>query len=235
MILGLQRVFIVGLIVKVGSDLLFGAIRMCLPPAVVEEELRLRDLGRCSLLTPGIAGSLSALILAIILFYLVFPEFQSRSLASWTWAACNPENGVLHGRLVPLVFVWMLRVAWLRKKNEILRPSTWGLALLAIGLLFFLVAMRLGQPRLALLGLPFVVLGLVQFWFGLGIARAAILPALFLWFMIPLPGLEAIVTGSWQVKIMNASYVLGNLLGLDLTMSGAGLEMANGRFRIAEG
>lgn len=129
----------------------------------------------------------------------------------------------------------MLRVAWLRKKNEILRPSTWGLALLAIGLLFFLVAMRLGQPRLALLGLPFVVLGLVQFWFGLGIARAAILPALFLWFMIPLPGLEAIVTGSWQVKIMNASYVLGNLLGLDLTMSGAGLEMANGRFRIAEG
>lgn len=79
--------FIVGLIVKVGFDLLFGAIKMCLPPAVVEEELRLRDLGRCSLLTRGISGSLSDLILAIILFYPVFPEFQSRSLASWTWAA----------------------------------------------------------------------------------------------------------------------------------------------------
>ena len=114
------------------------------------------------------------------------------------------------------------------------RPSYCGLVLLLPGLLLFLVAMRMDQPRVALVGLPFLVLGLVLFWFGTRIARAMILPALFLLFMIPAPGLVALISGAWTVEMMKVTYHVGNFLGMDLTMTGSSIWVSSGKFRIAE-
>lgn len=197
--------------------------------------MRLREVGREPFPGRWFAGTLSMVLVAIILFYPIFSSFESSSLASWTWAACNSLNDFVHGRLVPLVFPWMVWAVWRRRQNDLVRPSYWGLVLLLPGLLLFLVAMRIEQPRIALVGLPFVVLGLVLFWFGTRIARAMILPAFFLLFMVPVPGLVALISGILTVEMMKATYHVGNFFGMDLTMTGSSIWMSSGEFRIAEG
>ena len=208
---------------------------MCCSSEVVTGDEQLDGIDGLAMPSKRVAASLSFILTSIILFYPVFPSLSGRSLASWTWLACNSYNGFLHGRMVPFVFSWMLWVVWQRKENDSCKPSIWGMGLLLLGLLFFLVAMRLTQPRVALLGLPFVVLGLVQFWFGGRVARAAILPAFFLWFMIPIPVLPALVAGMWRVEMMTLSYEIGTLLGMDLTMAGLTIEMKGSELRFAEG
>ncbi|MDB4438589.1 exosortase/archaeosortase family protein [bacterium] len=202
---------------------------------MVREDEHLNGVDGLAMPSKWLAASLSFILISAILFYPVFSSLPGRSLALWTWLACNSYNGFLHGRLVPLVFLWMLWMVWQRRENDTCKPSIMGVGLLLLGLLFFLVAMRLTQPRVALLGLPFVVLGLVHFWFGGRVARAAIFPAFFLWFMIPIPVLQALVSGMWRVEMMTLSYEIGTLLGMDLAMTGLTIEMKGSGLRFAEG
>ena len=174
----------------------------------------------------------------LVLMYFVYPAFPTtlgKSLAGWTWFACNDKNGFLHGRFIPVAFVVMCWFAYQRGKDELVRPSYWGLAILAFGLLFFFAAMRTIQPRLAIVGAPFVVIGIVYYLFGRGVTKHMIFPAFFLWFSMPVPGLEMLLTGNLQVFITKACYQVGIMLGMDLSVQGNNISIANSSLNIAEG
>ncbi|MDC0302636.1 hypothetical protein OAL23_00570 [bacterium] len=141
-------------------DILLLGPEMCCSLEMVREDEHLNGVDGLAMPSKWLAASLSVILISAILFYPVFSSLPGRSLALWTWLACNSYNSFLHGRLVPLVFLWMLWMVWQRRENDTCKPSIMGVGLLLLGLLFFLVAMRLTQPRVALLGLPFVVLGL---------------------------------------------------------------------------
>lgn len=175
------------------------------------------------------------LLLMMYFLYPAFPTTEGKTLAGWTWYACNDKNNFLHGRFVPIAFGVMIWMAWQKTKAEILQPSYWGLAVLLLGLLFYVVAVRTLQPRMALIGLPFVVIGFTYFLCGFGIARHVIFPAFFLWFSIPVPGLEAVLTGNLQTLITRSCYHVGLFLGMDLTSSGATISIAGSSVEIAEG
>jgi exosortase len=174
-------------------------------------------------------------LLIMYVFYPAFPTTEGKTLAGWTWYACNAKANFLHGRFVPIAFGVMIWLAWKETKNEILKPSYWGGVILFLGLIFYVVAVRTIQPRMALIGMPFVVIGFTYFLCGFGIARHVIFPAFFLWFSIPVPGLEAVLTGNLQTLITRSCYHVGLFVGMDLTSSGATISISGSSVEIAEG
>ena len=186
---------------------------------------------------PVRAIGFGALALLVFVYFIhpAYPTVMGKSLAGWTWHGCNSVNGFLHGRFVPVAFGVMIWLAWKQVRNLQARPSYWGLLLLGLGFLLFLVSIRTIQPRLALIGAPFVVIGFTQYLFGFQITKHVVFPAFFLWFASPVPGLEAILTGNLQTFITKTCYHGGLMLGMDLTLSGSKIYIAGSTLDIAEG
>jgi len=175
---------------------------------------------------------------ALFFMYVVYPAYPTtpgKNLAMWTWMACNSQNGFLHGRFIPVAFCVMIWLAWKGNKDEKISPSLWGLAALIFGLLLYVVSIRTIQPRLALIGVPFVIVGITHYCFGWKITKAVLFPAFFFWFTIPVPGLETLLTGRLQILITKLCYNAGMLLGMDLTLSGTTVSVKGTDLDIAPG
>ena len=121
-------------------------------------------------------GALGVLVL-IYFIYPAYPSFVHKTLATWTWGACNPISNFLHGRFVPVAFGVMIWMAYQKTKKMDAKSSYTGLLFLLLGLFFFLISMRTIQPRLALIGAPFVVIGYAYYLFGFQIAKHIIFPS----------------------------------------------------------
>lgn len=187
--------------------------------------------------TPSFALGLGALIilLAMFAFYPAYPTTEGKSLAGWTWVACNSQNGFLHGRFIPFAFCVMVWLAWQKTKNLKMAPSWLGLVALFLGLLLYLASIRTIQPRLALIGAPFVIIGFTHFFFGWQVTKAIIFPAFFFWFAIPVPGLETLLTGRLQILITKLCYYAGVGIGMDLSMTGTSINVKGVDLEIAPG
>lgn len=193
---------------------------------------QIKSLSKPMLVTAGLA----ALVLLLMYFlYPAYPTTPGRTLAGWTWDACNPKSGYLHGRFVPVAVMVMLWMAWQKEKEQVIRPSYWGLVPLGVGLLLYLISIRTIQPRLALIGAPLVVVGLSYFYFGWRISKSVLFPAFFLWFSIHVPGLEAALTGRLQTLITKSCYEMGLMMGMNLTSSGSEISVKGTDLEIAEG
>jgi exosortase len=174
----------------------------------------------------------------LLLMYTLYPAYPTTgglTLAGWTWDACNDDNGFLHGRFIPIAFCGMIWIAWKNTRQEAISPSHWGLVALAFGLLLYVVSIRTIQPRLALIGVPFVIIGITHYCFGWKITKAVIFPAFFFWFTIPVPGLETLLTGRLQILITKLCYHAGMLIGMDLTLSGSTVSVKGTDLEIAAG
>lgn len=181
---------------------------------------------------------IAALFLYFYLFYPAFPTTQGKTLAGWTWLACNDGNGFLHGRVIPLVFCVLVYLAVKKVKDYEVSSEKWGLLLLLVGILFYLMAVRTIQPRLASIGAPFVITGLAYYLFGKRIAAHFVFPAFFLWFAVPIPGLNTLLTAQLQGLITEVCYHGGMLIGMDLVREGNNITVVGGGadpVRIAEG
>ena len=80
-----------------------------------------------------------------------------------------------------------------------------------------------------------MIIGLAHFCFGFKIMQAVIFPAFFFWFTIPVPGLEAALTGNLQTFITKACYQVGTFMGMDLTSTGSTITVKGTDLEIAEG
>ena len=165
-------------------------------------------------------GVVCVTLLGIYLFYPAYSTATEKSLGGWTFAACNSQNGFLHGRLVPLIFPWLLWWAWRGKKDVVVKPSYWGLVGIVVGLVLFWASMPMVQPRWALFGVPFLLLGLGQYLFGWKVVRGLVFPAFFWWFVIPVPELEALFVGNVISWLVSSTHHVGLFFGLDLVREG---------------
>jgi len=167
-----------------------------------------------------IAGASLLLLFFLYTLYPAFPTAAGKSLGGWTWLACNSYHGFLHGRLVLIIFPWLIYFAYLRSKDLTISPSYWGLISLMIGFSLFYSGARATQPRFALFGAPFVVIGLAHYLFGRKIAKTTLFPAFFLWFAIPIPGFTPWFFNFLEPRIFSATVNISPFIGLDLTSSG---------------
>jgi exosortase len=178
--------------------------------------------------------------LALAYFYGWVQSFGPRhamSAFSWLVSTWNPRTGYEHGYMVPFLFVFLV----VRRLPQVLaapvRPTAWGLALVVVGALFFVAAVRTFQPRVALAGLPLIVLGGIAWWRGWASARLLAFPVLLLYFVVPVPGMIQ-ATNGLQLLATKSAYYLSKVFGIQASLSGNdiySIPMGKWNFNIAEG
>jgi exosortase len=122
------------------------------------------------------------LLVLLALWLLAFAPVEPGLFFSWL---SHPDNS--HGLLVPFVFLYLV---WLKRKDlrqAEITSSAWGLPMLAVGLLLYLLAYAGSVAVLARAMLVFTLMGLVLFNLGRQVFRILAFPLAFLFFMVPPP------------------------------------------------
>jgi exosortase len=182
------------------------------------------------------------LIALVLLYFLgicdVYTVLHSRKSEVFPWMvdSWNGRNDLLHGFAVPFLFIAFSYQAFKVMRAEPDSNGLWGAAILFFGLLMFVASARTIQPRLALIGLPFIISGAVIYACGWKAGRHMLFPAFFWWFAVPVPGLNQ-MTNFLQVFVTEACYYVGSGVGMDLINTGNDIVSATNKwdFKIAEG
>ncbi|MBK1792763.1 exosortase/archaeosortase family protein [Persicirhabdus sediminis] len=142
----------------------------------------------------------------------------------------------VHGWAVPVLFLVFVVKDWPRMCKQPSEGSIEGLIGVIFGIFLYVASVRTMQPRVALVGLPFLISGGVWFVFGWKVARYMLFPAFFWWFAVSVPGLSQ-ATNFLQVWVTQACYQVGLLFGMDIINSGNDIRSATNswNFDIAEG
>ncbi|MFP6874085.1 MAG: exosortase/archaeosortase family protein [Verrucomicrobiales bacterium] len=177
----------------------------------------------------------------IFYFYCALPlfgNFREQSVTHWIWAICGkPEYDYGHGRFVPLAMVFLVFRSWKKIAAAPRSSEWWGLALLILGILFYIVSVRTIQARMAAGSIPFIIYGLIAFLWGRHAAKHFIFPLALIYFAIPLPGLTQ-ATNGLQIIATQIAYHISSLCGADVTAAGTNIQSATGQWdalKIAEG
>ena len=182
-----------------------------------------------------------AILLATILgtfvyFYCFLHLYAGRTIVNWAMIRYRPEYNQEHSNLVPFIFLFLLwyhrEALWKARKEG----SNWGLWLIGLGALIFIVAARALQARLALFALPVLLAGVVLFVWGKQVTRIVAFPLAFLVFLIPAAAIEQT---SFRLQFVITGMVerLSAFLGIKIYSVGTTLRAVDGSwgFDISEG
>ncbi|MEA3189159.1 MAG: hypothetical protein QOD99_2989 [Chthoniobacter sp.] len=196
----------------------------------------LSRLGRWFVENPAPAVLFSTLAATFFYFFCVFKLDGALPVGHWAWLRWSPGYDMEHGKFVPLItlfLVWYHRDAlWSAPKGG----SNMGLGFVALGVVFFILATRCVQPRVALGAVPFLLFGSVYYVWGWKTARILLFPLAFLIFMIPVAALEQ-ATFRLQFIITAAVKMLATVGGIGVQSIGTTLVATDQsfNFEIAEG
>lgn len=171
-------------------------------------------------------------------FYGVRHIYQNLPLSTWTWARFDEKYNSEHGKLVPLIFAWLVwhhRDAVAKAKKQ---GSNQGLIWVALGCLIFALGARTLQGRLGMAAAPVLLYGVVLYLWGKEVARALLFPIAFLAFMIPVSGPVDQATAHLQFMVVGIAQKVCSLLGIQLYAVGTTLRPMDKSFNgfdIAEG
>lgn len=166
--------------------------------------------------------------LAFLGFYYGFWE-GSISAFIWLKSTWNPRSDYEHGWIVPILSGWMLIHACRALKEEDVKPSLHGIWLTILGGLLCAVSARTQQPRLAVGSVPFLLSGLVWYYWGFRYALKTAFPFFFLWITIPLPGLQQATVGMQQLSAQLAHWGAG-ICGVNTILEGTTVTSATGNW-----
>lgn len=177
-----------------------------------------------------------ALIFGFYLFYKSFSNGNYSAL-TWLWSAWNAENDFEHGKLsvlvIPVLLFLLRDKLWVAAKGY----SGWGIPVLIVGMLLYLLSVRMLQPRVAIGALPILLTGVTLIFWGRQVAKLLLFPFFFFYLMVPVPGLQQ-ATSFLQLVISGTVAGLVGGLGVDVEAVGTTLTAAgqNGfTFEIADG
>lgn len=168
--------------------------------------------------------------------YSVLDNRQSE-LFWWMEDSWNVRNNLEHGYAVPIAFIVFCVSAYKSSRGIPESNGKVGIAFLIFGLLLYLASARTIQPRLALIGLPFMIAGGIIYALGWQKGKYFLFASFFWYFALPVPGLNQLTNGL-QVIITEWCYHCGLFFGMDIIQSGNTINSGNGSwpgFNIAEG
>jgi exosortase len=122
------------------------------------------------------------------------------------------ESFYSHGWLVPFATGWLIWRVRVRLPQGDARPEYWGMSLLVPSLLVHVIATWWHVHVVSGLAMVASVYGLVWTLWGRSVLRVVRLPLLFLFFMVPLPGVLLLAI-SFKMKLLAAA-MAANVIGL---------------------
>lgn len=183
--------------------------------------------------------AVACVALPLVYFFGLHPAYPTglKTVANWCAHAWNAKNDMLHGWAIPVIFGVMVVLGWRKARTEAVSPVNWALVPLFFGIGLYVLSARTLQPRLALIGLPFLILGGLLFLFGTKVTRHFVFPSFFWYFAIPVPGIQQ-ATALLQVVVTKLCYQAGTLCGMPLMLQGNTIRSVGDNpwdFDIAEG
>ncbi len=181
-----------------------------------------------------------ALAAVMLVYWLIVPIYPNSSTTKdrlILYIADAWKKDFVHGWAVPFLFVFFVVRAWPQMKLEPIKGSVLGLLGVGFAVLLYVASVRTLQPRLPLIGLPFLIVGGVMFVYGWNVARHMLFPAFFWYFAMSVPGLQQ-ATNALQIGVTQSCYHVGTFFGMDLVNSGTTIRPASGTWEdldIAEG
>ncbi len=136
-------------------------------------------------------------VAALLWFYGFDSHFgATHALSSFDWihVAWNGETDYEHGPLFPLVIAGLIIYRFKDLKAAVGDGSYWGLLLVLIGVLIYMVGYRTLQPRITLGALPIILWGSALYLWGWRVAKMLTFPIFFFWLAIPLPSFQQATT-----------------------------------------
>jgi exosortase len=130
-------------------------------------------------------------------FYNVVPRYgigRNASAVEWIRGAWNDETDYEHGILFPFIIAGLLIYRFKDLKMLVSKSDLRGLAAVFLGVMFYVIAYRTLQPRIAMGSLPFVLFGSAWYLWGWRVAKMVAFPLFFFWLAIPLPGFQQATT-----------------------------------------
>jgi len=182
----------------------------------------------------------SVCLFIVLFFWWIYPVYPNTSTSQdrvIPWMADAWGGDFVHGWLVPILYAVFSYMAWKHMKEEPMKQAKLGLLFVLVGILLFLISVRTLQPRIALIGIPFLIFGSYYYVLGWKAARYMIFPALFWLFGVTMPGLQQ-ATNGLQLVVTKSCYHVGTLLGMELVNSGNDISSATDTWNglnIAEG
>ena len=154
----------------------------------------------------------------------------------WMEDSWNERNNLQHAYGVPFAFVLFCVAAAKQARNEPVTNGTIGLFALFFGVAMYLISARTIQPRIALIGLPFLISGGIIYVMGWAKGKHFLFASFFWYFALPVPGLNQ-VTNVLQVIVTKWCFSTGTFFGMDIVNSGNTIQSATDAwdFDIAEG
>jgi len=185
--------------------------------------------------------ALLALLLAVagtlFYFFAVTPIYDGLSISTWAWYRYQPQYNFEHGKLVPLIFLYLV---WYHR-DEIAKAKkqgcNQGLIWIILGLLIFAAGARTLQGRVGMAAAPVLLYGIVLYLWGKEVSWILLFPIAFLIFMIPVAAIEQ-ATFRLQFLVTGMSKVVCGLFGVPLYAQGTTLrplDQSFGGFDVAEG
>lgn len=167
-----------------------------------------------------IAAVASSLVLLwFFCFEARYGPAHMRSTLGWLQSSWNPSTDYEHGNLVALVILGLIVYRFREIRASIQPGSLWGLVSVILGCLLYVVAYRTIQPRVAVVGLPFILWGSAHFLWGWRVAKLLAFPLFFLWISIPLPTFQQATT-HLQLLATSMAHHGSGLMGVETYTQG---------------
>jgi exosortase len=138
-----------------------------------------------------VAAALAALI--VIGYFAVVPRFgpgRELSALGWLRSAWNGENDYEHGLIFPFLIAGLIAYRYKDLRAAVANGSSLGLLAVFAGAICYAAAYRTLQPRIAVVGLPFLLWGAAWHLWGWKVAKLLSFPLFFFWLAIPLPSFQ---------------------------------------------
>lgn len=136
---------------------------------------------------PALGSFLYSLIPWVILLAavsLLYSPVVTGLLVDW-----GSNDNYSHGYFIPLVSCYMLYTIRASLADTPLKPTGWGLVILIAGLAQLYIAQVGSELFLQRTSIIPILIGIVLFLLGAGVARKTLLPICYLIFMVPLPAI----------------------------------------------
>ena len=131
-----------------------------------------------------------------------------------------------------------LYIIW-QKKDELtetsVQPSNWGLLIIIISLLLFIIA-RAGEIlTLVPMTMIFLIFGAVIYLFGFLMCRKLIFPLFFLFFMIPVPSqVYSALTIPLQLFVTKTTVFIAGLMGISIYREGNVINLPDHTMQVVQ-
>lgn len=166
----------------------------------------------------------------VLVFVVVFHPVILQLVQAW-----NGSEEYSHGFLVVPLCLWMV---W-RDKDHLAAipagPSSWGLWVMVIALVCYILAAWAAVLTLAPLAMIAMIHGMVLYLYGTQRYRAALFPLVFLIFMVPVPSqIYSAATIPLQLLVTRISTAVGGMIDIPILRQGNLIHLPEKTLQVVE-